>query len=75
MVQCSGKIKKLDIGDKIVITDLYNNTVTYEVFDKYITDPNDVNTLQSQTEGEKEITLITCTNGNKNRFVIKAKEV
>lgn len=75
MEQCFGRINKLEIGDKIVIIDLYNHTVTYEVFDRYITDPNNVNILQSQNDKTKEITLITCINGNKNRLIVKAKEV
>lgn len=70
-----GNIKKLEIGDEIIILDLYNNSVTYKVFDKYVTNPNDVNVLQNQEDSVKEITLVTCTNGNKKRFVIKAKEV
>lgn len=70
-----GKIRKLEIGDKITILDLYNNEVTYEIFNKYVTDPNDVNVVKNTEEETKEITLITCTNGNKNRLIIKAKEI
>lgn len=70
-----GRIDELEDGDEIVITDLYGNEVTYAVFDEYVTDPNDVSVLESVEEGKKEITLITCTNGNKNRLIIKAREV
>ena len=28
-----GKVKQLKVGDEIKLTDLYNNTVTYEIFD------------------------------------------
>lgn len=70
-----GKIKKLEIGDKITIIDFNNNSVTYEIFNKYITDPNDISIINNSEEGIKEITLITCTNGNKNRLIIKAKKI
>ena len=70
-----GGLKKLDIGDTIEITDLHNNTVNYRIFDKYVTDPNDVNCTKSVEKDKKEITLITCTNGNKQRLIIKAREI
>lgn len=70
-----GKLKDLEIGDKITILDLNNHSITYEIFNKYVTDPNDVSIVNSTEEGIKEITLVTCTNGNKNRLIIKAKEV
>lgn len=70
-----GKLKDLEIGDKITILDLCNHSITYEIFDKYFTDPNDVSIVNSTEEGIKEITLITCTNGNKNRLIVKAKEI
>ena len=70
-----GKIKKLEIGDIIKITDLYGETVEYKIFDKYVIDPNDVNCTQIVKENTKEVTLITCTNGRKNRLVTKAREI
>ena len=70
-----GKVKKLNIGDQINLTDLYNNTVTYEIFDIYSVDPNDVSCLNSVNENAREITLITCTNGHLNRLITKAREV
>lgn len=70
-----GKLDKLEKEDEIKITDLYNNEVTYKIFDKYITDPNDVDVVKNTEEEIKEITLITCINGNKNRLIIKAKEI
>ena len=70
-----GKVKRLQIGDKIKMTDLYNNTVTYQIFDIYSVDPNDVSCLESVDENTREITLITCTNGHLNRLITKAREV
>lgn len=70
-----GKTKKLNIGDKIEMTDLTGNTVEYEIFDKYVIDPNDVTCVNSVQENTREITLLTCTNGRSNRLVIKAREL
>ena len=70
-----GKVKRLNIGDQIKMTDLYNNTVTYEIFEIYSVDPNDVSVLNPVDENTREITLITCTNGHLNRLITKAREV
>ena len=70
-----GKVKRLQIGDEIKLTDLHNNTVTYEIFYIYSVDPNDVSCLESVNEDTKEVTLITCTNGHLKRLITKAREV
>ena len=55
---------KYKVGDK----------VEYIIFDIYTIDPNDVSCVKSVEEGTREITLITCTNGHKNRLITKARE-
>lgn len=70
-----GKTKKLVIGDKVELTNLNNQTVQYEIYDIFVTDPNDVTILQTKDENIREVTLITCTNGNKQRLILKAREV
>ena len=65
---------KLTIGDTIEMTDLNSNVIEYKVFDKYVIDPNDVECVQSVKENTREITLITCINGRKNRLIVKARE-
>ena len=70
-----GKIDKLENGDEIYILDLYGNKQTYKVFNKYITNPNDVSVVENAKTDKKEVTLITCTNGNKNRLIIKAEAI
>lgn len=70
-----GKTKRLEIGDIIKMTDLKNHTVDYEIFKIYSTDPNDVSIVESVKEGTREITLITCTNGHRNRLITKAREI
>ena len=69
-----GKTKKLKIGDEIELTDLKKRTIKYEIYSKFNTDPNDVSVLKTEDNEIREITLITCTNGNKERLIIKARE-
>ena len=69
-----GKTKYLEIGDEIKLTDLNNNTVSYRIFAKYSIDPNDLSYVDSVEPETKEVTLITCTNGHKERLIIKARE-
>jgi len=38
-------------------------------------DPDDVSCVESVENGTREITLITCTNGHKNRLVTKARQI
>lgn len=70
-----GKTKYLKIGDIIKITNLKNVTLEYQVFDIYSINPNDVSCVESVEEGTREVTLITCTNGHKNRLIVKAREI
>lgn len=70
-----GGIKKLKIGDFIEMTDLSGKTIKYKIFDKYVTNPNDIECINSVEGDTREITLITCTNGRSNRLIIKAREV
>lgn len=70
-----GKIKKLEEGDIIKLTDLNNETLEYKIFSKYKINPNDVTCTESVEKDTREVTLITCTNGHRERLVIKAREV
>lgn len=70
-----GGIKKLEKGDKIVLTSPNGKSITYEVYENYQTDPKDVSSLSQDTGGEREITMITCTAGAIKRVIVKAVEV
>ncbi len=69
------KVPSLDTGDIIEITDLGDNTLKYEVYDKFIVNPDELECTSQKTNGRREITLITCTNDNKQRYIIKAREI
>ena len=70
-----GKTKKLKNGDIVELTDLLGKTIQYSIFDIFVTDPNDVSILLPKDENIREVTLITCTNGNKERLILKAKQI
>lgn len=70
------KVPTLENGDIIEITDLSNSTVQYAVYDKHEVDENDTSDTDQETNGRREITVITCTNNNKTRrIVVKAREI
>ena len=50
-------------------------TINYRVYNKYEVDPTDVSCTSQLTNGNKEVTLITCTNDSKLRVIVKAREV
>ena len=70
-----GKTKYLGIGDTIKLTNLKNETIEYKVFKIYSIDPDDVSIVNSVEPNTREITLITCTNGHKNRLITKARQI
>ena len=70
-----GKTKNLEIGDVVELTDLTQTTMQYEIYDIFVTDPNDVSILATNDETIREVTLITCTNGNRERLILKAKQI
>lgn len=68
------KLGTLEIGDEMILTDNYYGKITYEVYDKYKAKPEDTSPLLQDTNGRKEITLITCSDYSTKRIIIKAKE-
>ena len=70
-----GKNKDLKINDKILLTDLFGTTLEYEIYDIFVTDPNDTSILETKDERKREVTLITCKSGRAERLIIKAREI
>ena len=70
-----GWISSLEIGDEIYITDTYDRSVKYQVYEIERVSPSDTSSLSQDTNSEKEITLITCTLGALKRVIVKAIEV
>ena len=70
-----GRNKNLKKGDKVLLTDLTGKTLEYEIFDIFVTHPDDTKVLETKDKTIREVTLITCKNGRSQRLIIKAKEI
>ena len=73
--QFFSKVLDLVVGDVIEITDVSGRALKYSVYDKYEVVPEDTSCTNQNTNGKKIITLITCTNDNKMRVIVHAKEI
>lgn len=65
--------KKLEIGDKLYVTDLSGNRISYTIYNKYETTENDSEYMTRDTQGAIEVSLTTCTDDSKGRLIIWAK--
>ena len=68
-------LKNLNVGNHIFVIDNNIGKVEYEIFDIYKVVPEDVSCLAQNTNGKKEVTLITCTNDSLERIIVKAREI
>jgi len=68
-----GKLHNIEIGHFVQLTDMSGKTLQYKVYDTYIVDPDNTDCTSQLTNGETEITLITCTKNFKQRFIVKAR--
>ena len=64
----------LKLGDEIYLLDNKNGKYTYTIYDIYKVKPNDTTPIEQNTNGKREITLITCVNYSNTRLIIKAIE-
>ncbi len=65
--------KKLNVGDKIYITDTEGKKLMYTIYNKFETTPEDTSFYQRDTGGKPEVTLSTCTDDSSARLIIFAK--
>ena len=65
--------KKLNIGDKIYITDSTGKRLTYTIYNKFEAAENEAGYMTRDTQGAIEISLTTCTDDSKARTIILAK--
>lgn len=63
---------KIQLGDIVNITDTAGKRMKYKVYDTFVVEPTDTSCTSQLTNGKTEITLITCTNKGKSRFIVKA---
>ena len=70
-----GKLPSIAKEDICELTDLSGRMIKYKVYSTYIVEPTDVSCTSQLTNGKKEITLITCVNGGKQRLIVKAEAI
>lgn len=70
-----GKLKKINKNDKIILIDTFGKEQEYVVYDKFEISPDDTSILNQNTNGKREVTLITCTIGALKRLVVKAVKI
>lgn len=68
------KVPTLSLGDTMNLTDNFGRTITYVLYDRYTVDPTDISCLDQNTNGKKEVTLITCNNDGSARVISKFRE-
>ena len=65
--------KKLAVGDKLKISDASGVELTYTIYEKFETTPEDTSFYNRNTNGAIEVTLSTCTDDAKARTIILAR--
>lgn len=64
---------KLKIGDTFYIIDKANSQkITYKIYDMYTVNPSQLDCLNQETNGKKEVTLITCNPRRTNKIYYKS---
>lgn len=66
------QINKLTIGDSVNIYDSQGIILEYIVNNKYTVSADDSSILNQETNGQKQITLLTCNNRGTSRLVVTA---
>ncbi|MDD7753660.1 MAG: class D sortase, partial [Clostridiales bacterium] len=67
--QVFNELHKVKIGDEIIIKTI-NDEFTYTITETIVVESDEIEVLD-QDMTKKEITLVTCTNGGKQRFIVK----
>lgn len=73
--QFFSRLSELENNDKIDLLDNKGKRVSYFVYDKYEVPETDLSCTNQNTNGEMEVTLITCTKKKSNRLVVKCRAI
>ena len=69
-----GNNDKLQLNEKVYITDTSGTRIRYNIYNIYETSAEDGDFIMRETNGKREISLSTCTNNSKARLIIWAVE-
>lgn len=67
------RLDELEVEDMVIFIPHDGQTKVYKVYEKNVVEPNDTNCLSQDTNGNIEITLITCTENTTKRLVVKCR--
>lgn len=70
-----GKLNRIKNGDIVELEDSTGKTLQYKVYNIFIVQPNDVACTSQLTNGQTEMTLITCADGGRTRLIVKCRAV
>lgn len=72
-----GSLKLLEKGDTFYVIDKADgSSVTYKIYDIFTSMPDDTGPgINQNTNGKREVTLVTCNPGGLTRRIYKAREV
>ncbi len=73
--QFFSRLSELENNDKINLLDNKGKRVSYLVYDKYEVAETDLSCTEQNTNGEREVTLITCTKKKDKRLVVKCRAI
>ena len=65
-------LSKMNVGDEIILSDIFGRHFSYFVSSVYEVENNDFSIVYPSRKKIKELTLLTCNNKNKKRFVVRA---
>ena len=68
-----GNLRKVDIGDTIVITNLNGEEYVYKVYEKTYVNPDQTEVLKDTDEAI--VTLVTCNDASNKRLIVKGISV
>jgi signal peptidase len=66
------RVDKLTRGDVINVTDTSGQTLSYIVEDHYEVKPTDRSVLNQNTDGRRKLTLISCSQNARMRYIVRA---
>ena len=73
--QFFSNLSTLDIDDEIILTSNNGTEKLYKVYEKFEVIETDLSDTNQETNGQIELTLITCTKNKNYRLIVKCKSV
>ena len=65
-------IDKLENGDEVVLTDLYNRSYTYEVYKQFVVEATET-WICDPIEDEDTLTLLSCEDNGTKRIIVRCR--